>query len=372
MNSENTDPVRVLHIFGSMNRGGAEMRTVDLMRSLDRRNFALDFLALSGKSGELESTIAQLGGRTYLCPLGLRFPLQFVRILRREQYDVVHSHVYLFSGIILLLARIAGVKKRVAHFRTTGANTHSGVMRRIRDKLLVQLIRRNATSILGVSKGSIESVLGKGWQKDARCRVTYSTVDLSPFGTPIDRTSVRRELGFSEEAKIIIHVGRMDRSKNHIRLVHIFAKIAARDPSVRLVTVGRQTEPIRQEVSNAVQNLGLSDYVRLLPARHDIPRLLKSADVLLFPSIWEGLPGVVLEASIAGIPTVATDLPGICEIAEHFPTVQTLPLAVSDEVWADTCIQSFGKAMSTRRAIDLFHQSPFAASRVVQEHIAVW
>ena len=75
-------------------------------------------------------------------------------------------------------------------------------------------------------------------------------------------------------------------------------------------------------VREAVERRGLAAKVTFAGERADVPRLLKAFDVLLFPSKWEGLPGAVLESCAAGLPVVASDIPGVLEIGRHFPTVR--------------------------------------------------
>jgi hypothetical protein len=98
----------ILHLFGRMDRGGAEMRTLDVMRRADRGRFRLHFCALSGRRGELDEEIRSLGGEVHLLPLSASFPWKFRRLLREGRFDVVHSHVHYPSGYLLRLAAKEG------------------------------------------------------------------------------------------------------------------------------------------------------------------------------------------------------------------------------------------------------------------------
>ena len=103
------DTIRILHIFGRMERGGAEMRTIDLMRYIDRNRYQLHFCSLSGKEGDLDKEIKELGGQIHYLRLSPSFPFRFISFLKKYQFGVVHSHVHMFSGFILLLAVMAKV-----------------------------------------------------------------------------------------------------------------------------------------------------------------------------------------------------------------------------------------------------------------------
>ena len=110
--------LRVLHVFGRLERGGAELRTVELAESFLQERVRSGFLVLTGLEGALDERVKIAGGDVIKCPLTCAFPSSFYRLLRTRRYDVVHSHVHYFSGVILAIARAAGTPGRVAHFRT--------------------------------------------------------------------------------------------------------------------------------------------------------------------------------------------------------------------------------------------------------------
>src|SRR3989304_7354800 len=96
--------IKILHVFWRTSRGGAEMRTIDIIRHIDRSQYRLEYVALSGLPGTLDDEIRRLGGEVHYCPLGLTFSRRFRRLLRPEKYNVIHSHVHYFSGYLLRLA----------------------------------------------------------------------------------------------------------------------------------------------------------------------------------------------------------------------------------------------------------------------------
>src|SRR2546422_7348680 len=103
---------KVLHVFGVMNRGGAEMRTIDVMGQDVLKDFEFHFVTLGPGTGALDATIRELNGHVHSCPLGVTFAARFRRLLRTCRYDIVHSHVHYFSGYILRLAYRGDVPTR--------------------------------------------------------------------------------------------------------------------------------------------------------------------------------------------------------------------------------------------------------------------
>ncbi len=317
--------IRILHVFGSMERGGAETRTLEVMRRVDRRRYAFDFCVLSGVPGAYAAEIACLGGRVVACPLRPRlatFVPRFATLLRHGGYDVVHSHVHHFSGVVLLIARLAGVRTRIAHIRTTHDGHDASAVRAAYRRLTRRLLAHGATTVIGVSESALEAFFGTGWNTDHRRRVIYNGIDRARFAPRRARARVRDELGVEPRRPVVMHVASFTPAKNHAALIAIAAATIARRPDILFVLVG--DGPLRAAVTAAVERRGLAPWIRFVGARGDVPRVLAAADLFVFPSLWEGLPGAVLEALASGLPVVASAIPGILEIARHTPALATV------------------------------------------------
>lgn len=367
MSATQNEPVRVLHVFGTMDRGGAEMRTLELMRALDPTAVTTQFLTLSGRAGALDQTIEQLGGTIHPCPLGTSFSRRFREVVEREQIDVVHSHVFDFSGFILREAARHGVRRRIAHYRSTSDGRASTPRRRLQRSVMRRWVRAHATSILAVSESAMAASMGPQWTQDPRCEVVYNGLDLGPFTAARDREGVLAELGLPQDARLVLHVGNQTAAKNHSRVLTVFGELLKQDASVRLLLVGAGT--------------GLSALAATLPPgtalalgeRHDVPRLMLAADVLLAPSVREGLPGAVLEACAAGLPVVATDLPGTKEIARHFEAVTCLSLDTDDKEWALRLRMALEVPDAEQRTrLRRFETSPFDLNAAIDRMSAHW
>jgi glycosyltransferase involved in cell wall biosynthesis len=224
-----------------------------------------------------------------------------------------------------------------------------------------QLIDWCATDILAVSEGTMREAWRADWDADPRCRVIFNGLDTSRFDPDVVPSSVRHEFGWSAAAPLFISVASFQPAKNQLRVVEVFNEIVQRNAEARLLFVGREVNGYQATVRDVVGRLGLDDKVAFAGERSDVPRLLKAADVLLFPSKWEGLPGAVLESCAAGLPVVASDIPGVLEIRRHFPSVRALSLAETDDVWAEQAAAAAASPRAERRPT--FEQTPFALGR---------
>ncbi|AEH09145.1 MULTISPECIES: glycosyltransferase [Protofrankia] len=405
-------PRTVMYLVEEMNRGGAQLRTVELMRRLDPNEFRLVFCSLSGRRGDLDDEIRSLGGEVYYRRLGPAFPLTFYLLLRRVRPQVVHAYASDATGLVFGIARMAGVPRRVAHFRVRddgpgdtagrpggrtgrpaagtgwaaagtgwpGGSTHrrgrnAGAL--LRHEAGRVALDANATDLLAVCEAVMRELWRPEWRVDPRCRVIYNGLEVEPFGVAI--AARRRALESVPEGTrtpvVMIHIGRPGANKNRARAMDILVALCARGVDARLQIVGRQDAAETADLLARASAGGVRDRVELLGERDDVPRLLVAASLLLVTSYHEGLPSVVLEACAVATPVLATDLPGIAEVARLLPGITMLPLSATDEIWADTArvLTAVPPLLEDRRAaLRHFVRSPFTLENWQRELTAVW
>jgi glycosyltransferase involved in cell wall biosynthesis len=365
-------PLRILHVLSRMNRGGVELRTLDLMRHIDRERYEFEFCCTSGLAGELDGQVIELGGRMHPIRFDLNFSGRFRALLRERRFDVVHSHLHYLSGYILRLAAKEGVPARIAHFRSTHDGHRNNLRRLLQRALMRHWLDRSATRILGVSGATLQYAWGDAWRRDARCGVIYNGIDAAQFSGAQDRAGVRREFGIPSASALCIHVGRMDAAKNHTRLLHIFERVLRLHGDCYLVLAGAGEDGIEQNARHAAATLGIAERVIFAGTRRDVPRLLGASDLMIFPSSREGLPGAILEASAAGTPVLASDLPCILEISERLTDVRCLSLSQADEVWAAVAVEMIARGGTAGTAFQRFEQTQFSMRNCIRAFEAVY
>jgi glycosyltransferase involved in cell wall biosynthesis len=302
-------PIRVLQVLLGLGTGGAENWARNLVRYIDADRFKVDFLVHNERREYAEDVLAK-GGRIIFCPYSYNpwvYARNFKNYLRQYgPYDVVHSHLA-SAGFHLWWTSQAGVPVRIAHCHTDNKSelASSSLRRRLALGISQLLVRRYATAGFAVSQQAA-SRFGANWSADPRWRVLYCGIELAPFRPRVDSNSLRRELGISEEALVVGHVGRIEYPKNHPFILEVIAKLAELHPHTLLLLVG--DGPQRPELEKQANLLGLNGKVIFLGWRQDVPRLLKGAmDVFVLPSFFEGLPLVLMETQAAGLPAVITD-----------------------------------------------------------------
>ena len=337
-----TRPIKILQIVGGMHRGGIETWLMHVLRNIDRDLFQIDFMAHSVESCEYDDEIRSLGSRIIVSPYSthpnrnlLSYPAFFKRMLQEYgPYDVVHSHAGYVNGNTLRIAKQAGVPVRIAHSHNDLSNIAAKQpwKRRLYWILLKWWIDRYATVGLACSRDAAADMFGSNWQSDRRWQILYCGLNLKPFQEQVDPARVRTELGIPQDAFVIGHIGRFEPAKNHQFLVEIAAEIAQKEPRMRLLLIGCGS--LQGDIENQVAQLGLTDKVIFAGVRSDVPQLMLGAmDMFLFPSLYEGLGLVLIEAQAAGLPCIFSDIvPKEADVIK--PLMQRLSLSQSASEWA--------------------------------------
>lgn len=323
----------VVHVLGRLDVGGAETMLLARCRATPAGQLFSTVLCLSGQTGELTSEFEVCGVREVLCgthPLAT-FPYRFLRSVRRDRPDVVVSHVSLASGVILVLAVVAGVHRRVAVFHSDGDGKSAGLRRRAYRWAMTALLQIAATDVVGVTPTTAQF---SGVHPTHRLSVDVipNAVDMDAF-TPIDRTAARRQLGLPESGIVLAHVGRAAVEKNRRLLPGILAAMPS--TAVLALAGSAATDDLELEPDDPlvtrIHNLGLL---------RDVRPLFGAADIVILPSIREGFPVVILEALASGRAVVATDLTGVRSMAAGLPDVHLVPPGSTADQFADAAVRA--------------------------------
>jgi glycosyltransferase EpsF len=302
--------VKVLHIFGAMNVGGAESFVMQLYRHLDRNKVSFDFAVQTHTEGYFDKEIYSLGGKVlkHSNPKDVG-AVRYLRELKdtitsQGPYDAIHSHVYYSSGAILALAKYLGIRIRIAHSHSTSDGSGQGLARKAYRQFSRFLLLRFSTHLFACSKAAGEALFGRGFSTDPRGRIIPNAIDLSPFAPGIPRPNLRSEIGIPDDALVIGHVGRFVEVKNQAFLIDILERLISNGVNAHVIFVG--DGPLRKGLEERSVNSGLEGNVHFLGLRSDIADIMKSIDVFAFPSLYEGLGIAVIEAQAAGKPCVVS------------------------------------------------------------------
>lgn len=322
------EPIRVLHIIDGMGSGGAEAFIMNLYRNIDRTKVQFDFLLRSTENLYLDE-IQVLGGRSFMTASFPRHAWQNYKdteafFAEHKEYALIHVHgnalIYM-SGLIL--AKKAGVPCRIMHSHNTQARKPIYRLIHEGNKLFINTL---ATTQLACSETA-----GEWMFNGHNCMVVNNGIDVKEYlYNDTDRDEIRKE--FQLAGKFVVgHVGRFLQSKNHAFLVAIFSEIHKRNDEAVLLLIG--TGPLEEDIRKQVQQLGLEDAVIFAGVRSDVKKMLQAMDVFLFPSLFEGLGIVTVEAQAAGLHTIVSE--AVPKEAFLTEMIESIPLSAQKEEWAE-------------------------------------
>jgi glycosyltransferase involved in cell wall biosynthesis len=307
-------PIRILHIVGSMNRGGMQAWLMSVMRNIDRERFQMDFLAHTTQHCTYDDEIHELGGNVIPCRHPQR-PLRYARRFRRivqeyGPYDVVHSHVYWFSGYTMWLSAQEKIPRRIVQIYPHEDLRVQSPARRMYRKMMCHWISRHATGTIADSCAALKAFSEHCDCAQHKRAVIYPVVDLALFRRSIERNSVRRSYGLRCDLPIVLYVARFYPHKNHRSILEIARLVNQREELAHFVMAGSHG-PLLSELREATRTRA---DVSILAEVEDVAELMLACDLFVFPSLNEGFGIVALEAQAAGLPVVATNLPSIREV----------------------------------------------------------
>lgn len=327
-------PIRILQVVTYMGRGGLETMLMNYYRHMDRSLVQFDFLTHRQDKADYDDEIEHLGGKIYHLPRlvpwspGYRHALnQF--FLAHPEYRIVHVHQDCLSSVILKAAQKNGVPVRIAHSHSSSQDKDIKYPIKLFYK---RFIPRYATQLFACGEDA-----GKWMFNGSDFKVLKNAIDVSSYKFQAERRElIRCSLGIPDNNLVIGHVGRFSYPKNHLYLIDIFASVHARNPNTSLLLVG--DGELRPQIEQKIQELGLKDAVILTGVRKDVADLLQAMDIFVFPSLYEGLGIVVVEAQASGLPCIISEhLPSECSITTF---VKRISLDQGPSAWVNAILNT--------------------------------
>ncbi|MHB8544294.1 MAG: glycosyltransferase [Leptospirales bacterium] len=310
-NPAGSRPISVCHLFPSLPLHGAENHFLKLCRNLDPSLVRTSILLIV-EGGELVPDFEALGIPVTIIPKKSRYDLSVVprirRFLKGGGFDIVHTHLF--------TANFWGRLAAMGLPSILVSSAHNVVAR---ERPFLVRVENFLDRLLSVPTDAIFCVTGQVMQsmeKDAglpRQKLVTIENGLSFSDHPEGSAqSVRSRLGLPSGIPVLAVIGRFSTQKNHPGFLEALDRVRKRYPDVVALLVGEGE--LEKNIRAMAADRGLLDNLRFLGQRRDVPEILRALDLLVVPSLWEGLPNVMLEAMAAGIPVVATRVGGIPDV----------------------------------------------------------
>lgn len=347
------DKYKVLIVAGAMNVGGIENQLMHLLRQAGKNQFQIDFTTTEDHPFYKDEMLA-LGAQCIRIPKTegihfLRYCRALFRVMREGGYDIVHSHELFHSGMVLLTARLAGVKHRFVHAHNWSDGDGSGRKRSwkrsVYNHVMQRLIQWNATDFVACSTLAGKFLYGEKVVKQPNYHLVFNSVDTSRFIEKYDQ----QETGeFCEDGWVnVLQVGRFTPIKNQLFTAEIAKELKARGKKIRILCAGNVGGEYDEAVKAKIAEYGLEEQMLLLGVRKDIDVLMRKSSAFLLPSLYEGMPLVMIEAQASGLPCVTADTYSH-EVDFGLGMVNWLNLEDGVSAWADAVESAVNKGRAKK------------------------
>lgn len=333
----NPKKIRVLHLFANLNLGGAESRMMDFYRTQEQSDIINDFVIMTNEKCYFTDEVLNSGGTIHtIADPRNSLPntlWQLLKLLRTQpKYNAIHAHTSYFSGMVVFIAWLAGIKKRITQAHTQGLG-HIGQHKGFKFKLGSMLCKFFATTRFAVSSNA-----GKFLYGNTPYDLVSLSFDFSSFKHVSDsqRLPNQNALNISTATINVISVARFCIVKNHTFMLNVAQACKTQGIAVCFHFIGEGEE--RKIIEDLVDNMHLKSSIRFWGSRSDVSNIISLFDVMIMPSISEGLGVTALEAQAAGVP---------CILSNGVPKEADIGLGLCKYLSLEQCIDDWVQAINT-------------------------
>lgn len=327
-------PIRILHVLGRTDRGGAESLVMNIYRNIDREKIQFDFAIHTEDRCDFDDEIESLGGRIYHLPRykvynHLNYKKAWNDLLNKNNFKAIHGHMNSTASIYLKIAKKKGITT-ISHIHNI--NAEGGFKSKIKE-----IYKKDINDISDYKFAcSIEAghwMYGKD-NKDFVVIENGIEVDKFLFNEEV-RIRKRRALGIRENEILIGHIGNYRPVKNHKFALEVFKKVYQQNNDYKLAFIGAD---VRENINLEKTSSRCKKNILFLGSRSDINELLQAIDIFILPSISEGLPIASIEAQAAGLKCIISDK--VSKEVACTKNVIFLPINNTDSynIWSESII----------------------------------
>lgn len=310
--------MRVLHITNYLASGGAEKLLADMLPLLNtEKDIEADLLILTDKNNVFEQALIAKGVNVFCIKHRNLYDIRNISEIKKYivdgGYDIVHSHLFPAQYWVALSRLFLGNKK--VKFITTEHSTHNRRREKFYFRYIDKFIYSKYDSIISITEKTRDNLIN--WINPKRKKidkhiVIENGVDIEKFKVALPYKKNELIEGVNENTKLICMVGRFSEAKDQPTLIRAVSKLS-RD--IHLVLVGEG--PLMDDNKKLAEILGVPDRVHFLGFRQDIPRILKTVDIVVLSSHWEGFGLAAVEGMAAGKPVLVSGVEGLVEVVDR-------------------------------------------------------
>lgn len=330
--------IRVLYILPALNFcGGIENYAMNYYRRIDKNKVQIDFITHTNLELSFKNEIECLGGKVYQFPVFSIKNFKLIQkkineffIFHKNEYSIIHCHMANAAYFYFRIAKKYGINIRILHSHQPSAADK--ITHKIRNYPLLYLGNKLATHRVACTE-----LAGKFLFKNKSFITIRNAIDVNRFSFSFSkRVKLRKKLKL-EDKFVIGHVGRFCAQKNQKFLLEIFKELLMKNKNVYLILIGDGED--KQKIKDYIQNLDLTNRVKIIPPCENVNDYYQIFDAFVFPSLYEGLGIVLIEAQCTGL-MVYTSSENIPKDVKVTNNLQFISLKKSANIWANNILKN--------------------------------
>lgn len=314
----NNKTMRIAQIIGKYNGGGVEAVVMNYYRNIDRNKIQFDFICDNDSTNIPYEEIEKLGGKVILVSPYQKLPKylkELKKVFKKNNYKIIHSHINALSVFPLFAAKCAGVPIRIAHSHSTTNKVEW--KKNLLKQALKPFSKVFANNYFACTEHAGRWLFGNRTFNSEKVLVVNNGIDVDSYSfNEKIRNEKRKELNIKDTDIVIGHIGRFVKQKNHEFLINVFNELYKENNNYKLVLIGQG--PLQDEMKQKAKDLGIEEVVMFLGQKTDANKYYQAMDLFLFPSLYEGLGMVFIEAQASALPSIAsTEVPEIAKVSDR-------------------------------------------------------
>ena len=332
--SEKEKTIRVAQVLGKMNAGGVESFIMNYYRNINKDKVQFDFIVDSDSTKIPREEIEKMGGRVIEVTPYQRiyeYIKNLRRVFRENKYKIVHSHLNSLNIFPLYCAYKEKVPIRIAHSNSTSNKKEK--KKNMLKNILKRFSKIFATNYFACSEHAGRWLFGNSTFEKGKVTIIKNAINIEKFKYDENiRKRIRKELNI-ENKLVLGHVGRFMKQKNHEFLIDVFNSVYQENKNIVLILIGNG--PLEEQIENKVKKLKLEKVVKFLGVKDNVNEYMQAMDIFLFPSLYEGLGIVAIEAQCSGLKClVSTEVPREVELTDNIKFIEN-----NEKKWKNSIIQ---------------------------------
>jgi len=368
--------MRILQVLGGGAWGGGSVVMMAITRALIARGDEVWVVSLDAEnSRQFEAIGAKIVHSPFwfhpINPFDIVPFVQLFLLCRKERFDLVDTHTSKGGILGRWAAWLAGVPYIIHHahgFAFKDSN-HPWVRRFF--LAMERMAAKACDTIISVSDEHRDTAISEGVTTARHIRTVLNGIDLGQFDNP-NRADARRQLGVAEDDLLIGIANRLAPVKGIEYAIRAMPAVVEAFPNARLAIIGEG--PAEADLRREAADSGVADRIDFAGFRREVPQLLVAFDLVVQPSLWEGLSISLLEAMAAGRPLVACDVQGNRDVIEHgvngLMVPPRNPAALAEAVMRILSDPSLAKRLGKNAASDCRRR--FSQQRMVEQTLAIY